>query len=68
MGATAAQRILDPAYGGTATTAADYLAESILEPGAFLVPGYATSAHPMPSFAHLPEADITALVELLLAQ
>ena len=68
MGATAAQRILDPAYGGRATTPAEYLAESILEPGAYLVPGYATSAHPMPSFAHLPAADIAALVELLLAQ
>ena len=68
MGATAAERLLDPTYGGTATTPAEYLAESILQPGAYLVPGYATSAHPMPSFAHLPEADIAALVELLLAQ
>jgi len=68
MGATAAARILDPTYGGQATTPAEYLTESILEPGAYLVPGYATSAHPMPSFAHLPEADIAALIELLLAQ
>ncbi len=68
MGATAAERLLDPAYGGAATTPAEYIAESILLPSAYLVPGYATSAHPMPSFAHLPEADIAALVELLLAQ
>lgn len=68
MGATAAERLLDPAYGGAATTPAEYLAESILQPGVYLVPGYATSAHPMPSFVHLPEADIAALVELLLAQ
>lgn len=68
MGATAAERLLDPTYGGQATTPAEYLAESILQPAAYLVPGYATSAHPMPSFAHLPAADIAALVELLLAQ
>ena len=68
MGAIANERLLDPTYGGQATTPAAYLAESILQPGTYLVPGYATSAHPMPSFAHLPEADIAALVELLLAQ
>jgi hypothetical protein len=68
MGAIAAERIADPAYGGQATSPAEYLAESILQPTAYLVPGYATTAHPMPSFAHLPEADITALVNLLLAQ
>lgn len=68
MGATAAERLLDPAYGGAATTPAEYITESILQPSAYLVPGYATSAHPMPSFAHLPEVDIAALVELLLAQ
>lgn len=68
MGATAAERLLDPAYGGAATTPAEYLAESIVQPSVYLVAGYATSAHPMPSFAHLPEADIAALVELLLAQ
>lgn len=68
MGTIAAQRILDPTYGGSATTAAEYIAESILQPSAYIAPGYATSAHPMPSFGHLPQADIAALVEMLLAQ
>lgn len=68
MGATAAARLQDPAYGGQATTPAEYITESILQPSAFIVPGYATSAHPMPSFGHLEQADIAALVDMLLAQ
>lgn len=68
IGEIAARRIVDAGYGGTATSAADYIIESLLAPGAYIVPGYATSAHPMPSFAHLSEADIAALVDMLLAQ
>lgn len=68
MGKIAAERIADSTYGGDATTPAEYIAESILVPTAYFVPGYAATAHPMPSFAHLPEADIAALVDLLLAQ
>lgn len=38
IGRMAAQRIADPAYTGSATTAADYIRESILEPGKYCVP------------------------------
>jgi nitric oxide reductase subunit C len=36
---TAAERLRDPQYRGTAKTAAEYLEESILKPSAFIVPG-----------------------------
>ena len=36
---TAAERVQDPQYHGTAHRAADYLTESILQPSAFIVPG-----------------------------
>lgn len=68
MGAIAAERIADPDYRGAATTPAEYLYESIVDPRAYIVEGYARSLHPMPVFAHLPEADIDALVAMLLAQ
>lgn len=68
MGTIAAERVADVNYGGEATTSRDYILESIIAPNAYLAPGYATSTHPMPSFAHLSEADIAALVTLLLSQ
>ena len=37
---TAAQRLADPKYAGTAETEWEYVVESILEPGAYVVPGY----------------------------
>lgn len=55
-------------YKGTATTAAEYLRESILNPGVFYTPGYEATSHHMPAFGHLPEADIDALVYMLLHQ
>lgn len=67
MGTTAEARIADPAYTGTATTAAEYIHESIVEPGAFVVEGY--TAGVMPSYAAtLTEDQINALVQMLLAQ
>ena len=68
MRRVAAARIAEPGYGGEAATPEAYILESILAPSAYLAPGYATSTHPMPSFAHLAEADVAALVGLLLAQ
>jgi mono/diheme cytochrome c family protein len=68
LGATAAQRLLDPTYQGNATTAAEYIRESILDPAAYTVPGYATTSHRMPSYAHLQGATLDALVDFLAAQ
>lgn len=68
MGALAAQRIADPNYTGTATTSAEYLHESLVDPQLYIVPGYEISSHQMPSYKFLPEADLDALVEFLLQQ
>lgn len=67
MAAIAAERLHDPAYTGAATTPAEYVHESIVDASRYLTPGYRRSAHPMPSFDHLPEADLEALVDLLVA-
>lgn len=40
LGATARQRLSDPSYRGIATTEWEYIQESILSPGAYIVPGY----------------------------
>ena len=68
LGATAAARLADPTYHGKATTAAEYIHESIVDPQAFSVPGYATTSHRMPSYAHLDAATLDAMVTFLLAQ
>ena len=63
----AAARIADPDYRGDAETAAEYLRESIVAPGAYMVPGYAFTRHSMPAY-DLPEADLDALVAYLMEQ
>jgi mono/diheme cytochrome c family protein len=68
MGAVAQERILTPDYRGAATTAADYIRESIVAPRAYIVPEYQFGHHAMPDYAHLAEEQIDALVSLLLAQ
>ncbi len=67
MGRTAVQRIAAPSYTGAAATAADYIRESIVAPAAYFAPG-ANARHPMPPYAHLPRADVDALVYFLLQQ
>jgi nitric oxide reductase subunit C len=68
VGAAAEERIQDPAYGGSAQTAEQYLLESILDPGAYRVPGFGGTRFVMPSYGHLPEEDIEALVQMLLRE
>ena len=46
LGATGPARLADPAYRGHAKTVHDYVIESVLEPGLFVVPGYPTSTMP----------------------
>lgn len=67
IGRTAAARIAAPSYTGAATTAADYIRESIVAPAAYFAPG-ANSRHPMPPYAHLSRVNIDALVYFLLQQ
>jgi mono/diheme cytochrome c family protein len=68
MGTTAALRIRDATYTGTARTAAEYIRESIVSPQAYIVAGYEHSQYHMPAFAKLSEADLNALVQMLLQQ
>lgn len=68
MAATAADRLTDPNYTGSATTPEEYILESILEPMVYLAEGYIMTPHAMPSFAHLADEDVNALTTLLMAQ
>jgi hypothetical protein len=68
IGAVADQRIQDPGYAGSAATGEEYLRESLLDPKAYVVPGYEFTSHHMPAYVHLEEADINALVQMLLQQ
>jgi cytochrome c1 len=61
------QLFADGTYKGKAKTPAEYVRESIVDPQAFIVPGYATTSHRMPSYAYLGDATINALVTFLLA-
>lgn len=46
LGTTGPQRLTDPKYKGTAQTVREYIVESILNPGVYIVPGYPTHAMP----------------------
>ena len=46
LGATGPARLVDPAYRGHAKTVHDYVIESVLEPGLFVVPGYPAGTMP----------------------
>lgn len=68
MGAIAAERLQDANYQGLATTAVEYIRESIVDPQIYIVPGYATTPHRMPPYAHLDSESLDALVAFLAAQ
>jgi len=68
LGSKAASRVTDQGYSGVATNAEEYIRESIVNPKAFIVPGYSITSHPMPSYDFLSEDQIRALVQMLLAQ
>jgi hypothetical protein len=46
LGTTGQDRLRDPAYGGRATTIHEYIVESVVEPGTFVVPGYPVNTMP----------------------
>jgi hypothetical protein len=46
LGETGPQRLADPNYHGTAKTVREYIQESILLPGAYVVPGYPDQVMP----------------------
>ncbi|MBW7881631.1 MAG: hypothetical protein H3C34_03165 [Caldilineaceae bacterium] len=68
MGMVAAQRIEEAGYDGEAQDAAAYIRESIVSPEVYAAPGTANVRHRMPSYAHLAEAELDALVYFLLEQ
>lgn len=68
IGRVAEERIADPAYKGRATTPAEYIYESLVDPRAFVANDYKLTRHPMPAFTHLSEEDLNTLVALLVAQ
>jgi len=47
LGATGPVRLADPAYRGNAKTVREYVIESVLEPGLFVVPGYPSGTMPI---------------------
>ena len=68
MASLAAARLQDPAYNGAATDVHTYLYESIIEPDAYFVEGFALSPHRMPTYRHIPEDDLEALIVFLAEQ
>ncbi len=68
MADLAAARIQDPAYTGAATDIYAYLHESIVEPDVHYVEGFALSQHRMPTYRHIPDEDLEALIVYLADQ
>jgi hypothetical protein len=46
LGSTGPERLRDPAYRGLAKTVHEYVIESVVEPGVFVVPGYPPNTMP----------------------
>jgi len=61
----AESRIHDPNYRGHATSASEYIRESVREPGAYRVPGYEHTRFTMPIYSELSSEDLEALVFML---
>lgn len=66
LAARAEERIQSPGYTGTATTAEGYLRESIVEPNAYVVPGFAENLMFQRYAAVLTPGQIDDLVAYLL--
>jgi mono/diheme cytochrome c family protein len=68
MGLIAEQRVHDATYSGSATTAEEYIRESIVSPQVYVVPGYEGTSHRMPAYRYLSDREIMAMVQMLLQQ
>jgi mono/diheme cytochrome c family protein len=68
IGTIAAERIADPGYTGNATTAEEYIRESIIDPAVYIVPGSALGRYRMGAYTMLSETELDALVQFLLEQ
>ncbi len=67
LGARAAEQIAAPDYSGEATTPEEYIAESIRNPGVYVVPGFANIMPPYTE-AQISDEELNALVQMLLQQ
>jgi cytochrome c oxidase subunit 2 len=68
IGAAAANITKDPGYHGKATDAAGYIRESIVEPNAYIVPGFSPNVMPQNFGQTIPAKDLDNLVQYLLSQ
>ncbi len=67
MAAIAAERLASD-YDGAATTVAEYLRESIIDPEAYVVANYRMLRYRMPRYPSIQPSEVEALVALLLEQ
>jgi hypothetical protein len=70
LGTTGAARLVDPAYQGRAKTIREYVIESVIEPGVYVVSGYPASTMPTwygTKLSALALEKISAYLELLQA-
>ncbi len=68
MCSIAVERIRNASYAGSASTAEEYVLESIVNPLAYVVPGYEHTRYRMPAYAQLSEGELDALVILLMQE
>lgn len=65
LGSVALERLEDSAYGGAATSAEEYIQESILKPEIYVVPDYLAGVMPATFGDTLSPEDLQAIVEYL---
>lgn len=68
IASTAEQRIGAADYQGNATTAREYIRESIVSPDVYEAPEFRQYKYAMPTFSSIPDADLDALVAFLMQQ
>ncbi len=68
IGTNAAQIVKDPGYHGKATDAASYIRESIVDPNAYVVPGFPSNVMPQNFGQTISAKDLQDLVQYLLSQ
>jgi cytochrome c oxidase subunit II len=67
--ATSAEKIVkDPSYKGKAKDAAGYIRESIVDPNAYVVPGFPANVMPQNFGQTIPASELDSLVQYLLSQ
>ena len=65
LGMTGAQRLADPSYRGRASTVHEYVVESVVDPSAFVVPGYPERTMPVWYGAKLSALALEKIAEYL---